>query len=142
MNFNETISFLFVQISTVFKAQLEKKLNEIGLHSGQVFILFELWKADGLSQIDLSINLRVSPPTVNKMVKSLTENGFVSCNKCNLDGRMMRVFLTQKGFDVRPEVEEQWQKVEEQLLTNLTATEKLVLSQLFEKLSVSLMTVL
>jgi MarR family transcriptional regulator, organic hydroperoxide resistance regulator len=136
MNFNETIPYLFVQISTAFKSRLEKKLNEIGLHSGQVFILFELWKLDGLSQIDLSANLKLTPPTINKMVKSLAENGFIACNKCESDGRLMRVFLTQKGIDVRPKVEEKWKEAEELLMSNLTMTEKLVLSQLFEKLNV------
>lgn len=47
---------------------------------------------------------------------------------------MMRVFLTQKGIDVRPKVEEEWAKIEERLLSNLTETEKLVLFQLFGKL--------
>jgi MarR family transcriptional regulator, organic hydroperoxide resistance regulator len=134
MNFNETIPYLFAQISTAFKISIEKQLIEIELHSGQVFILFELWKTNGLSQIDLSNKLKVSPPTINKMVKSLAKNEFVICNRCQGDGRMMRVFLTQKGFDVRPTVEEQWGKIELHLLSNLTETEKLVLFQLFVKL--------
>lgn len=81
MNFNATIPYLFSQISTAFKISIEKQLVEIELHSGQVFILFELWENDGLSQIDLSNNLKISPPTIHKMVKSLAENDFVICNK-------------------------------------------------------------
>ena len=135
MNFNESIPYLLVQISTAFKSLLEKKLNEIGLHSGQVFVLFELWKTDGMSQIDLSANLKLAPPTINKMVKSLAENGFVDCQKCASDGRLMRVFLTQKGVAVLPDVHHKWTDAEDVLLSNLTVTEKLVLSQLFDKLN-------
>jgi MarR family transcriptional regulator, organic hydroperoxide resistance regulator len=135
MNFNETIPFLFAQISTYFKVEIEKQLNEFELHGGQIFILFELWQTDGLSQIKLSKKLGVSPPTVNKMIKSLKTNGFVVTKNSSEDGRIMQVFLTQKAIAIRLTVEEQWKKIEEKLVANLTVTEQLVLSQLFGKIS-------
>ncbi len=134
MNFNETLPFLFAQISTFFKVEIEKELREFNLHSGQIFILFELWKTDGLSQIELSANLKVSPPTINKMVKSLVKNGFVMSSVCSKDGRVMRVYLTMKGAAIHPQVEDKWRKLEEKLVANLTPTEQLVLSQLFGRL--------
>lgn len=134
MNFNETLPFLFAQISTFYKVEIEKQLKEFNLHAGQIFILFELWRADGLSQIQLSANLRLSPPTINKMVKSLMNNGFVATAVCPDDGRVTKVYLTPQGAAIRPQVEETWRKLEEKLVANLTATEQLVLSQLFGKL--------
>lgn len=134
MNFEVTTTFLLAQLSTAFKVMLEKHLAEIKLHGGQIFILFELWKTDGQSQIELAKKLSVSPPTINKMIKSLRDNSFVSCNKCENDGRAVRVFLTRHGIDVRQKVVEQWQKVEEQVTLNLTETEKLVFIQLFGKM--------
>lgn len=134
MNFNETLPFLFAQISTYYKVEIEKQLNELNLHAGQIFILFELWRNDGVGQVELAGNLKLSPPTINKMVKSLRNNGFVTTNVCPNDGRVMRVYLTMQGAAIRPQVEEKWQKLEEKLVGNLTATEQLVLSQLFGKL--------
>ena len=134
MNFNETLPFLFAQISTYYKVEIEKQLNEFNLHAGQIFILFELWKTDGLSQIELSANLQLSPPTINKMVKSLMNNSFIVTAACPGDGRVVRVYLTPKGVAIRPQVEERWRKIEDKLVANLTATEQLVLSQLFGKL--------
>ncbi len=134
MDFNETLPFLFAQISTYHKVEIEKQLNEFNLHAGQIFILFELWRTDGLSQIELAGNLKLSPPTINKMVKSLMNNGFVATKVCPNDGRVMRVYLTMQGAAIRPQVEEKWQKLEEKLVANLTATEQLVLSQLFGKI--------
>src|SRR5687767_4195814 len=112
MNFNETLPYLFAQISTFYKVEIEKELNEFELHAGQIFVLFELWKNDGLSQIELSVNLKVSPPAINKMVKSLSKNGFVVSSVCSKDGRVMRVFLTPKGVAIHPKVEEKWHKLE------------------------------
>ena len=134
MNFNETLPFLLVQISTYYKGEIEKQLNEFDLHAGQIFILFKLWTTDGLSQIELSAGLKLSPPTINKMVKSLVKNGFVVNAPCPNDRRVMQVFLTPKSVAIRPQVEEKWRKLEEKLVANLTPTEQLVLSQLFSKL--------
>ncbi len=135
MNFSETLPFLLAQLSTNFKVQIERDLQGFDLHSGQIFILFELWKTDGLSQIELSSRLRVSPPTINKMVKSLKTNGFVACAGCPTDGRLLRVYLTPKSAAIRPQIEETWRKLELGLVENLTATEQLVLSQLFTKMN-------
>lgn len=134
MIFEETLPYLFTQISTFYRVEIEKALAEIDLHSGQIFILFELWKTDGLSQIELSTNLKVSPATINKMVKSLEKSGFIVNSRSPLDKRVMRVFLTLRGAAIRPMVEEKWHKLEQRLLGDLTATEQLVLSQLFNKL--------
>ena len=139
MKFEESLPYLFTQISTFYRVEIEKTLAEIELHSGQIFILFELWKTDGLSQIELSTNLKVSPATINKMVKNLEKSGFVINTKSPSDGRVMLVYLTMKGVAIRPQVEERWQKLEQKLLGDLTATERLVLSQLFGKLTENLL---
>ncbi|HXH70971.1 MAG TPA: MarR family transcriptional regulator [Pyrinomonadaceae bacterium] len=109
-------------------------MNQINLHGGQVFILISLWKNDRQSQIDLATHLKLSAPTINKMVKSLIEGGFVDCNKCVNDGRLMRVHLTQKGIEHQKLVEEKFVEFETEFFSNLTETEKLILIQIFGKI--------
>ena len=139
MNFDETLPYLFTQLATIYKVEIEKELADLELHSGQIFILFELWKKDGISQIELSKNLKVSPPAINKMIKNLVRNGFVINSPCSQDGRVNRVFLTPKGVAIRPQVEDKWRKLDDRLVNGLTSTEQLVLSQLFSKLVENLM---
>jgi DNA-binding MarR family transcriptional regulator len=138
INFEETILFSLHRISTTFKVLLEKSLQEVDLHSGQVFVLFELWKKDGQSQIEIANSLKISAPTVHHMVKSLAEKGFVSCQQSPDDARRIVVFLTSKGIQVRPQIEDCWEKIEKNLLVNFTDTEKLILDQLFGKLKTNL----
>lgn len=133
-NFEETILFSLYRVSTAFKALLEKNLREIDLHSGQVFILFELWKKDGQSQIELADSLKITPPTVHHMIKSLAEKGFISCRQSTEDARRVTVFLTTKGLQARSQIEECWEKLEKEILKDFTETEKLILQQLFGKL--------
>ncbi len=138
MDFENTVTYDLTQLAIAYRTYLERAMNEIGLHSGQIFVLISLWKADGQSQVELVKNLNLTPPTINKMVKSLMTGGFVECCKCENDGRVMRVYLTNKGREIEILVAEKWNKLETQSYSNLTETEKLVLSQLFIKLKENL----
>ncbi len=138
MDLENTISYLLAKVTVTHRNLLQKSVNEIGLHSGQVFVLLELWKTDGQRQIDLAAKLGLSPPTVNKILGGLLGNDFVTRAKYEDDARSTRIFLTQKGFDVREQLEEQWAKLEEQTIAGLTDTEILMLRQLLVKLAVEM----
>jgi len=134
MNFENTTSFLLAKVTIAHRNALQKSVNAAGLHSGQVFVMFELWKNDGQRQIDLAARLGLSPPTVNKILGGLLENDFVTRAKYEDDGRSTRIFLTPKGKAIRGQLEVQWTKLEEQTVLALTNTESLMLKQLLEKL--------
>jgi MarR family transcriptional regulator, organic hydroperoxide resistance regulator len=138
MEFENTISFLLAKVTLAHRNLIQKAVNGAGLHSGQVFVLFELWKTDGQRQIDLAANLGLSPPTVNKILGGLLGGDFVTRAKYEDDARSTRIFLTQKGLDVRAQLEEQWTKLEAQTVAGLTDTEILMLRQLLVKLAVEL----
>ncbi|HSK70789.1 MAG TPA: MarR family winged helix-turn-helix transcriptional regulator [Pyrinomonadaceae bacterium] len=138
MNFETNINYKFSQITNDFWLKLEKSMNEIGLHGGQIFILISLWSEDGQSQIDLSKKLKSTPPTIHKMIKSLRKNNFINVKRDKKDARIVRVFLTAKGNDIRAQVEDQWIKLESEFFSPLTETEKLILLQISEKLGENL----
>ena len=134
MQFEETAAYLLAKATVSHRNALEKYANSVGLHSGQVFVLMELWKTDGQRQIDLAARLNLSPPTVNKILGGLLENDFVTRARYEDDARSTRIFLTRKGTDVRDDLERAWEDFEEQTLAGLTDTEALMLKQLLQKL--------
>ncbi|MEP6944997.1 MAG: MarR family winged helix-turn-helix transcriptional regulator [Acidobacteriota bacterium] len=134
IKFDDTVSYLLAKVSTAFRKSLERHLSRIDLHGGQIFVLFELWKKDGLRQIDLAKCLDLSAPTVNKTVKGLTDIGLVSCSRIDDDARSTRIFLTDLGRRVRGDIEAQWLELEEDCLSGLTETERLILFELLGKL--------
>ena len=138
MELENTISFLLAKVTIIHRNLLQKSVKVAGLHSGQVFVLFELWKTDGQRQIDLAANLGFSAPTVNKILGGLLENDFVTRAKYEDDARSTRIFLTQKGIDVRESLEGEWAKLEAQTIAGLTDTETLMLKQLLVKLAVEM----
>jgi DNA-binding MarR family transcriptional regulator len=133
MELTKSINYLFNQVFNAYRLNLEKSLNSIGLHSGQVFILIILWTEDGLSQNEIAKKLNLSPPTINKMIKSLIESGFLNSKKSEADGRVTNIFLTEKGYEVKPRVLEIWQELERDIYSNLTETEKMILHQILDK---------
>lgn len=139
MEFTNTFLYSFNQISIVFRNELEKKLGGLGLHYGQVFIIISLWKDDGQSQNSIAQNLGISAPTVNKMIKNLVKEDFVKAVRNEKDARIVNIFLEKKSMEIRKNVEEIWQQIENDISQNLTETEKLIFSQLLSKTHNSLL---
>lgn len=133
MNFEKTLNYMIADLTTVHKNLLEKTLNKYGIHAGQIFILFELWNSDGMSQTALANNLNVSPPTINKMVKSLENKNFIKLRRSDSDTRIVNVYLTENGKNLRGDIEQVWSELETRITINLTETEKLIFNQLIEK---------
>lgn len=134
IDFEQTVSYLLAKVTTAFHNSLERQMGQIGLHGGQIFVLFELWQKNGLRQIDLANRLNLSAPTVNKMVNGLIEINLVSRERLEDDGRSTRIYLTDGGAAMRAQIESQWIELEESCLVGLTETERLVLFELLGKL--------
>jgi len=134
MNIEETVSFALSRTSTAFRNSVERNMNAIGLHSGQVFVLFELWKKDGLRQVDLANRLGVSTPTINKIILGLISSGLIDRTRLENDARSTRIFLTPAGAGLKDAVERQWHELEEHTVAGLTDAERLILFELLSKM--------
>jgi DNA-binding MarR family transcriptional regulator len=132
--FEDTASYKLARVTTAFRTALERHMGMIGLHAGQVFVLFELWQQDGLRQVDLARRLSLRPPTVNKMLKGLAEINLIEITKIADDGRSSRIFLSDQGYAIRTRVNEQWLDLESEYLHGLTETERHILPELLGKL--------
>ena len=134
MRIENSISYLLAKLTVSHRNLLEKSVTEVGLHSGQVFVMMELWKKDGQRQVDLADKLNLAPPTVNKILGGLLEADFVKREKYEDDARSTRIFLTEKGNKVKEALEEKWGELEAQTVEGMTQTEALILKQLLQKM--------
>jgi DNA-binding MarR family transcriptional regulator len=128
------VTYRLNRVVTAYRNALERHLAPVGLHGGQVFVLFELWREDGLRQVDIADRLNLSAPTVTKILKGLTEINLIRRERERDDARSSRVFLTDKGRRIRAEVAAQWLELESEYLSGLTDTERLILPDLLGKL--------
>jgi DNA-binding MarR family transcriptional regulator len=134
MKIEDSVSYLLAKLTIAHRNLLERSVTEVGLHSGQVFVLLELWKKDGQRQVDLAEKLNLAPPTVNKILGGLLDADFVDRAKYEDDARSTRIFLTEKGKEVKGALEEKWADLESQTIEGMTQTEALILKQLLQKM--------
>jgi DNA-binding MarR family transcriptional regulator len=134
MKIEDSVSYLLAKLTVSHRNLIEKYVTDVGLHSGQVFVMMELWKKDGQRQIDLAEKLNLAPPTVNKILGGLLEADFVKRERLEDDGRSTRIFLTEKGSEVKVDLEAKWAELEDQTVLGMTTTEALILKQLLAKM--------
>jgi len=134
MKIEDSVSYLLAKLTVSHRNLLERSVTAVGLHSGQVFVMMELWKKDGQRQVDLADKLNLAPPTVNKILGGLLEADFVKRAKYEDDARSTRIFLTEKGKEVKEALEEKWGEIEVQTTEGMTQTEALILKQLLQKM--------
>ena len=137
IKFEDTVSYRLAKVTTAFRNSLERHMGRVGLHSGQIILLLELWKEDGLRQIDLAKRLGLAAPTVNRTIKGLIEIDLLTRDREETDGRSTRIFLTALAYKMREEIEEQWIELEQSSVAGITETERLVLFDLLGKLRIA-----
>lgn len=130
----QTVTHLLNEVSVGFRKGLEAYLSPLGLHSGQVFVLYALWDRDGLAQADLARELGLAAPTVSRMVRSLEKSGFVTSKRSESDARIIEIFLEEKAKRLEGDVRDAVESFEAEFTSELTETEMLMLEQLLNKL--------
>jgi DNA-binding MarR family transcriptional regulator len=84
--------------------------------------------------VDLAAELGLAPPTINKTLTGMIEVGLVTRKRFEGDARSTRIFLTERGLRMRDHLEPQWFDIEEEILTQLSETERLILIEILNKL--------
>ncbi len=129
-----SLSRLLALVSKTHRSAAERLLSRVGVHAGQEFILLALWEADGRTQAELARELRVSPPTINRMVTRMANAGFVERRACANDHRVARIYLADKGREVRPAVEAQWQTLETATMEGIAPNDREILRVMLEQI--------
>lgn len=114
---------LLSKISSQTRRNYSDSLRELSIHVGQDHALCQLWKEEGITQIQLSDRLGCEAPTVTNMIKKLEDYGLVYRQRDVVDGRVSRVYLTSEGHDLQEPVQEIWRKQTEKLLDGISAEE-------------------
>lgn len=132
--FEDTVTYRLAKLATAYRTAIERHFGSIGLHSGQTFLLIELWREDGLRQIDIAKRLNIKAPTVTSILKGLDEINLVRFEDDTDDKRSTRVFLTAKGRQIRQEVEKRWLDMEAECIAGLPNTEIFVFKSVLKRL--------
>ncbi|TLM98559.1 MarR family transcriptional regulator [bacterium] len=120
---------------------MARKMEPLGIGAGQYPYLFSLYVEDGQSQQCLSDRMLVDKAATVRSVNKLEAAGYVERRPDQQDKRSFRVFLTENGRTVRPQLEAIVEEVQEILLDNMSREEKDVLKRLLPRMAGNIMQV-
>ena len=115
-----------------------KFMSDAGLYLGQEMVLQHLWQEDKLTQSELANRIGVQIQTINKMIRRMEKAGLVTKHADELDHRVTRIYLTPKGRELQPVIEDTWEQLEHETLADFTVEEQYILRRLLHKLKENL----
>jgi DNA-binding MarR family transcriptional regulator len=91
-----------------------KKIEQYGIGSGQFPFLMRLYREDGINQESLSDYLKIDKGTTARAIQKLVDEGYVFRQRDEKDRRSYRVFLTEKGKKMEPDMKKiasEWEDI-------------------------------
>ncbi len=100
-----------------------------GVHNGQQYVLQCLWEEDGLTPGELARRLDLATPTVTRAAHRMEATGLLSRRRHERDGRLVRLFLTERGRALEQVIEEERGALNERALASLDHSQRAALVQ-------------
>lgn len=98
------IGKLNARIYRNYQTLINTKLRDMTIQAGQHDFFYVISKNEGITQKELAKHLCIGKSTTAKAVKCLMEQGYIYRKKDTIDKRYERLFLTEKGKEIEPEV--------------------------------------
>ena len=131
---NDEIRVLLDKLSSETRCNHNHLLHDLNLHVGQDKLLCKLWRADGLTQVELCNKLNCEAPTVTNMLSALEKKELIMRKKDPDDKRTNRIYLTEAGKIMETSVTETWKNQQDRLLKDITLEEKMFLRRLLKQM--------
>lgn len=112
-----------------------KKLEKFNIKRSHLQILHCLYSHRGISQHDLGQCLMLDKITVTKILKGLTEEGYVEKRDDKNDKRIKALYVTDKGYELHDEVVDIMTEVTDILFQNFSDGEQQMAKELLIRMS-------
>jgi DNA-binding MarR family transcriptional regulator len=96
------------------QSYMSKRLGYLNIGSGQYIFLTTLFKKAGISQEELSNELKIDKATTAKAIKKLEDEGYVVREIDSKDKRAYKLSLSPKGLEAIPLIQDaanDWEKI-------------------------------
>jgi DNA-binding MarR family transcriptional regulator len=98
---DQSAGYLINHLARLFARGLAARLAPLGLALGAFPALLELWQEDGLTQKDLVERLDIEQATMANTLARMERDGLVIRRRDAGDGRLQRIWLTDRARDLR-----------------------------------------
>lgn len=98
------LGFQVGQVARKLQKTYEASFAPFGLTPSQALVLDQLWQEDGLPLKEVGARAHLDPTSVNWLVGQLEKAGLAERRKDSADRRVVRLWLTEPGRALEPEV--------------------------------------
>ncbi len=130
---NRAFRDVFRRASRVARERTDRVLAGHGVRVGQQIVLEALWREDGLTPGELARRIGVETPTVVRGVGRMETAGLVVRRDDPRDGRLVRVYLTQRGRDLEEIIPQAEDAVMEEAFSGFSIKEREQLTRLLSR---------
>ena len=117
------------------RARLDRALQRSGLRLGQYQVLRHLWEEDGLTPREIADRLDVEMPTVTRTVQRMLRDGLVERQAHPDDARSVRIYLTKRGLELRPQLSQIIDEQTERALHGFSPHERATFVAMLERIA-------
>ncbi|MCP4820151.1 MAG: MarR family transcriptional regulator [Shimia sp.] len=134
---SDSAGYLVNHVSRIFARGLAARIAPLELTIGTFPALLELWERDGLTQKQLVARLHIEQATMANTLSRMERDGLILRKKDPTDGRIQRVWLTQRARDLQGDATAAAMDQNTETLKGLTEQEQRDFIQLMKKLIAS-----
>jgi MarR family transcriptional regulator, organic hydroperoxide resistance regulator len=130
--------FLFTRAAKLTRAAADQAMSRHGVRVGQNVILELLWIRDGQTPGELASALGIATPTVVRSAGRMQTAGLLTRQPDDSDGRLVRLWLTRRGRELRPVIEQERARITARALADLDGNERAELIAALRKIVLTL----
>jgi len=126
LSFRDNIVFLLAKAHQRAQGVLKVYLQAFGLTPMQCLFMEALWEEDGLSVGEIGRRIALDTATLAGILDRMVVAGWVRREADPIDGRVTRVYLTDKAREAVPGLASAIEVSNSELLSNFSVEEKLL----------------
>ena len=130
---NREFRDVFRRASRVARERTDRVLAGHGVRVGQQIVLEALWREDGLTPGELARRIGVETPTVVRGVGRMEAAGLVVRRDDPRDGRLVRVYLTDRGRELERIIPQAEDTIIEEAFSGFSMKEREQLTRLLSR---------
>lgn len=138
MQINESLGFILGVTSKNLKHELEYILKDYNLTTSQWVILKLLSEKDGITQVDISMHLKVDKVTVGSVINKLIEKELVIREVSTTDKRGYNILIMDEGKNIVSKVTEHAVQINERALLGFSRLEVEKLNEYLNRINMNI----
>jgi DNA-binding MarR family transcriptional regulator len=125
---------VLAQFSQIFRSVSDTFTEQVDASRGQAMVLCTVALADGLTQSEIADQLSVQGATVTTMLQKMEEAGLVIRRRDPDDNRLVRVYLTEAGFQKERVINAQFGRMQELVFKGMSLEERALLRRWLQQI--------